>query len=555
MPGSTPGPPNPFSDLAKLDVVGSSPVARSLEVLGVLRVRIALAASGRQRFFFDGHSGGRMRERAQGGHRRVQAGLAQDVLWAGALGTTSNTRRVGAGLACPREQDRNDPQPEEGSLMTGQKQAPITLGCVGLLAVALSGCVRESAARQRAPVGASAFSFAVFGDSRTMMYLPHRAEQKAEAENLIADMLELEMPPKEAKQAVEKYVKLKYDSTSGELTKLVMPFMTKSEVMTVTMDSGWAAEASVEDVKLQPGVHYTMYRIAGGDWVTAGVLKALTSGQADFALHTGDWVWWGKQGSSPSDNPYWNRVDERFLNHVTPPDDRLKQAGLDGRVFGALGNHEVWEDSTAEGFRSAFPYVTKLGMSDDQFTYKFDYGGARFIFLWTGAYDPHDPSGWNATQPTYAKQMTELRTWLDEAKAGGIKNVFVSFHAPVFCRSGMGAIPEGQNPHKLFASYAQDLHIVVFTGHVHTTEAFDVDGVKYLVLGGGGAEQDPILPGRTRVKVPANYPRDQYWNGAAPKEEYNYLLVSVEPGEKTRFMLNRYRPWATRPFETVELFK
>ena len=29
-----------------------------------------------------------------------------------------------------------------------------------------------------------------------------------------------------------------------------------------------------------------------------------------------------------------------------------------------------------------------------------------------------------------------------------------------------------------------------------------MDGVKYLLLGGGGAEQDPILPGRTSIKVP-----------------------------------------------------
>jgi hypothetical protein len=439
--------------------------------------------------------------------------------------------------------------------MRGRKPAPVTLACVGLFAFVLNGCVRDSAARPSAPISSFAFSFAVFGDSRTMMYLPHRSEQKAEAANLIAEMLELEMPPKEAKAVVEKYVKLDYDPTSGELTRLVMPFMTKSEVMTVTVDSGWATEASVEDVKLQPGVHYTMYRIKGGDWVTAGVLKALTGGQADFALHTGDWVWWGKQGSSPSDNPYWQRVDERFLRQLPPPDTRLKQAGLEGRVFGALGNHEVWGDSTAEGFRAAFPYVTKLGMSDDQFTYKFDYGGARFILLWTGGYDPRDPSGWNATQPAYAQQMKELRAWLDEAKAAGIKNVFISFHAPVFCRSGMGPIPEAQNPHKLLASYAKDLDIVVFTGHVHTTEAYNVDGVKYLVLGGGGAEQDPILPGRTHVKVPANYPPDQYWQGAAPKEEYNYLLVSLRPGEKTRFTLNRYRPWATQPFESVELFK
>jgi hypothetical protein len=97
--------------------------------------------------------------------------------------------------------------------------------------------------------------------------------------------------------------------------------------------------------------------------------------------------------------------------------------------------------------------------------------------------------------------------------------------------------------------------LVVFNGHVHTTELYEVDGVKYLLLGGGGAEQDPILPGRTAIKVPAGYPADLYWKGQPPKEEYNYLLVDVQPGQKTQFTLNRFRPWSAEPFATVEVFK
>ena len=81
-----------------------------------------------------------------------------------------------------------------------------------------------------------------------------------------------------------------------------------------------------------------------------------------------------------------------------------------------------------------------------------------------------------------------------------------------------------------------------------------MDGVKYLLLGGGGAEQDPILPGRTAIKVPPNYPQDLYWKGQPPKEDYNYVLVDVAPGQKTKFTLNRFRPWAATPFESVELF-
>ena len=42
---------------------------------------------------------------------------------------------------------------------------------------------------------------------------------------------------------------------------------------------------------------------------------------------------------------------------------------------------------------------------------------------------------------------------------------------------------------------------------------YEVDGVKYLLLGGGGAEQDPILPGGRTFTVPADYPPDLYWKG------------------------------------------
>ena len=36
--------------------------------------------------------------------------------------------------------------------------------------------------------------------------------------------------------------------------------------------------------------------------------------------------------------------------------------------------------------------------------------------------------------------MKELKTWLDEAKAAGTRSVFISFHAPAFCSSGMGPL-------------------------------------------------------------------------------------------------------------------
>jgi hypothetical protein len=266
-------------------------------------------------------------------------------------------------------------------------------------------------------------------------------------------------------------------------------------------------------------------------------------------------VWWGKQGPTPSENPYWKRLDDNVLKQLPAPDHQMRAAGLPGRVFPAVGNHDVWGDSDVQGLLQTFPYLKQLGVSDSRLIYNFDFNGVRFIFLWTGKYDYRSPSSWDATRPQYERQMVELKKWLDEAKAVGIRKVFISFHAPAFCRSSVGPIPEPQNPHKIIAPYAKDLEIVIFNGHVHTTELYEVDGLKYLLLGGGGAEQDSILPGRTSIKLPPDYPPDLYWKDQPPKEEYSYLHVDVEQGRKTKFTLSRFRPWSSEPFTTVKLFE
>ena len=82
---------------------------------------------------------------------------------------------------------------------------------------------------------------------------------------------------------------------------------------------------------------------------------------------------------------------------------------LPGRVFPAVGNHEVWDDSDVQGLLEAFPYLKQFGVSDKRLIYKFDFNGARFIFLWTGKYDYRSPSSWDADRPAYEAQMKELK--------------------------------------------------------------------------------------------------------------------------------------------------
>jgi Calcineurin-like phosphoesterase len=418
---------------------------------------------------------------------------------------------------------------------------------------ALSAALLPGAARADSAAAKGGFSFAACGDSRPMMYLPYK-DGHPDLVRLFVEMFGLVMPEKVAEEVVKRDVKMIFDPDTKDLVQVIMPFMTRSEVMTLSVDQGWVTRATVEDIKLLPGVHREMFQLQGGEWVAREIVRHVQAGRANFVVNSGDVVWWGNQGHLVDDSPYWKRVNDTMLKLLPPSDEEMRAAGLDGRWYISVGNHEVWGDPKIEGTLAAVPYLKKLGVTPERLIYTFDFKGARFIFLWTGKYDYRSPSLWDGDRPKYAEQMDQLRQWLDDAKAKGIQKAFITFHYPVFARAGLGPIPGPDNPHKVIAAYAKDLDLVVFNGHVHTTEMYDVDGVKYLLLGGGGAEQDPILPGRTNLKVPADYPQDLYWRGKPPQEDYNYVLVDVTPGEKTKFTLSRFRPTSAEPFATEALF-
>src|SRR4249920_3339142 len=226
-------------------------------------------------------------------------------------------------------------------------------------------------AQQAPPAASSAFSFAVYGDSRPMMYLPYK-EGQPELNQLFLEMFGLVMPEKIAEAVVKRDVKMIFDPATKDLIKVVMPFASKTEVMTMTLDKGWVTEASVEDTKLLPGVHRTMFRLHGGEWVTKEIVKDVQSGRAKFVVNSGDVVWWGNQGQTVTDSPYWKRVNDTMLKKLPAPDDEMRAAGLDGRFFMSVGNHEVWADPKIEGVLSALPYLRKFGVTPENLIYKFD---------------------------------------------------------------------------------------------------------------------------------------------------------------------------------------
>src|ERR1700745_1373437 len=89
----------------------------------------------------------------------------------------------------------------------------------------------KNAAAQQANSG---FSFAVCGDSRPMMYLPVK-DGRTDLAGLFVEMFGLAMPEKVAEAVVKRDVKMIFDPVTNELREVVMPFMSRSEVMTLSV--------------------------------------------------------------------------------------------------------------------------------------------------------------------------------------------------------------------------------------------------------------------------------------------------------------------------------
>jgi hypothetical protein len=72
------------------------------------------------------------------------------------------------------------------------------------------------------------FPFAVYGDSRPMMYLPSK-EGNPDLNQLFVEMFGLVMPEKIAEGVVKRDVKVTFDLVTHELIQSVMPFESKAK--------------------------------------------------------------------------------------------------------------------------------------------------------------------------------------------------------------------------------------------------------------------------------------------------------------------------------------
>src|SRR5262249_48451375 len=82
---------------------------------------------------------------------------------------------------------------------------------------------RTAAAQQAAQGSNRAFSFAVYGDSRSMMYLPYKSDQRDEAIKLMVDIFALVVPEKVAEDDVKRDVKRTSDAATPQLGQIGQP--------------------------------------------------------------------------------------------------------------------------------------------------------------------------------------------------------------------------------------------------------------------------------------------------------------------------------------------
>jgi predicted phosphodiesterase len=176
-----------------------------------------------------------------------------------------------------------------------------------------------------------------------------------------------------------------------------------------------------------------------------GAMDRIAAFNPDFYLHAGDLVQDGR------DRDVWDgffAIEGDLMRRVT--------------VFSALGNHEKNHQS----------YFDVFYLPHNERWYSFDYGNAHFICLELDGYGDISPG-------------SEQYLWLQNDLANTDKTwKFVFSHFPLYSCGYEGAdLGARAALHPLFVQHGVD---VVFHGHDHLYERFTVDGVTYIVTGGGG---------------------------------------------------------------------
>jgi predicted phosphodiesterase len=187
------------------------------------------------------------------------------------------------------------------------------------------------------------------------------------------------------------------------------------------------------------------------------VVKGIVQEKPDIVVSVGDVVTNGHNYEE------WNReflVPAHSLMCSTP-------------LYAAIGNHE----------RNAHWFYDYFSFPAPENYYSFDYGNTHFIVLDTNTYTP-----FQAGSAQYQWLENDLRS----ERARNATWVLVFCHQPPFCEGWDSPLYDGEWDIRdalvpLFEKHGVDM---VFSGHAHNYEHGMLNGVTYIVTGGGGGALD-----------------------------------------------------------------
>ncbi|MCK5853480.1 metallophosphoesterase, partial [bacterium] len=134
-------------------------------------------------------------------------------------------------------------------------------------------------------------------------------------------------------------------------------------------------------------------------------------------------------------------------------------------LFMVVGNHDVWDEFSDKLYQKRYgPHY-----------YSWNYGDCSFIALSSEVLGEADKIG------------PGQRKWLEKTliKTQKSKFRFVFLHRPVWWNNENGTNLWMEQIHPLLKKYKVD---TVFAGHCHHYEPKEIDGIRYIITGGGGAE-------------------------------------------------------------------
>jgi predicted phosphodiesterase len=236
-----------------------------------------------------------------------------------------------------------------------------------------------------------------------------------------------------------------------------------------------------------PGGRYATVQVPAVSPVFEKQIQLINRLSPDLLVTTGDLIW----GHCDPDmtTREWDAFDEAVN-------------GLNAPLYMVVGNHDIWNGPSRE------TYIERYGPE----YYSFDHKGAHFVVLSTEV-------------PGHGTRISGPQLeWLERDLAGSDARApkYVFLHQPLWGYGGTTPdMVQRRREDAAYDSWMQNVHPllkkhgvdVVFGGHWHMYLAQEIDGIRYLTTGGGGAEMDG--------------PNSLEWRGRF----YHFLIVTVRNGQ------------------------